>query len=89
MEHLNMAYEVVDDFEQRTKPSRYAVLADGRAYKVQTKEFGHRSEKNLSMALRSFAKRHKKRARIQTGDGYVIVNGFGCAPFLLTGGGAV
>lgn len=66
-------YEVVEDFEQKTKPSKYAPLGDGRAYKVTLAEMGHRTEKNLSMALRSFAKRHHKRARIQTGKGYVIV----------------
>lgn len=66
-------YEVVDGFEKKSVDSKYAPLKDGRAYKVTLVEMGHKSEKNLSMALRSYAKRHQRKARIQTGDGYVIV----------------
>lgn len=68
-----MRYEVVPDFEKRQKDSKYLPVSDGRAYKIGVEDFGHKSAKNLSMALRSFAKRRHKRARIQTGDGYVIV----------------
>lgn len=68
-----MVYEVVDDFEPRGRESRYLPLADSKTYKVTLKETGHRGEKNLSMALRSFAKRKRLDAKIQTGQGYVIV----------------
>lgn len=66
-------YEVVDDFEPRGRESRYLPVADGKKYKLSTKAFNHKSEKNLSMALRSFAKRKRLDAKIQTGNGYVIV----------------
>jgi hypothetical protein len=68
-----MPYEVVEDFEPRGRESRYLPLADAKTYKVTLTETGHRTEKNLSMALRSFAKRKHLDAKIQTGQGYVIV----------------
>lgn len=68
-----MAYEVLDKFEDRQKESKYRSVADGRIYRVGLKEMGHKSSKNLSMALRSFAKRKNLDAKIQTGEDYVIV----------------
>lgn len=66
-------FEVLDSFEDRQQDSKYKPVSDGRIYRVSTKEMGHRSPKNLSMALRSFGKRRNLDVKIQTGDDYVLV----------------
>lgn len=69
-------YQVLESFEKATKEgesSKYAPLMDGKIYKVPLKTMGHKSVKNLGMAIRAYGKRHNQKVRIESGKDYVVV----------------